>query len=438
MMEYAAATDAAVASELTSSEDPQTTALIDLERLGRERPASLPHLFSEIGFVISAVGSLMMSEYFISGFNVVLPQISEALDIADSLRTWPAGVISLTTAALLLPFARLGDQYGARTIYLGGHTWLLLWSIVCGFSQNYIVLVVCRAMQGIGVGAFMPNSITILSNTYRPGPRKNMVFALYGAMGCLGFYFGILMAGICARLLNWSWFFWIGTFFEAVVLGCGWLTVPKTFGTGDPTVRMDCFETVLGTTPIQTALWFTPLAGGGFLLALAGGFILHLVSGRILLMIGGITFVPSALLLALIPQQSTSGQPSQAFIYWAYIFPAMVCATLGVDIMFNVTNVFITTSMPIRLQAAAGGLITSLLYLGITLWLGVAELAISTKIQYRGGSDNVTSREQYQIGFWLATGLAITSTLIFTTVKIGTASSGLTADEKNGRDDVQR
>lgn len=244
-MEYAAATDAAilrpVASEPTSSEDPQTTALINLERLGRERPASLPHLFSEIGFVISAVGSLMMSEYFISGFNVVLPQISEALDIADSLRTWPAGVISLTTAALLLPFARLGDQYGARTIYLGGHTWLLLWSIVCGFSQNYIVLVVCRAMQGIGVGAFMPNSITILSNTYRPGPRKNMVFALYGAMGCLGFYFGILMAGICAQLLNWSWFFWIGTFFESVVLSCGWLTVPKTFGTGDPTVRMDWY-----------------------------------------------------------------------------------------------------------------------------------------------------------------------------------------------------
>lgn len=42
-----------------------------------------------------------MSEYIIYDFNVDLPQISEALDIP--------GVPTLTTAVLLLPFARLGD-----------------------------------------------------------------------------------------------------------------------------------------------------------------------------------------------------------------------------------------------------------------------------------------------------------------------------------------
>lgn len=194
------------------------------------------------------------------------------------------------------------------------------------------------------------------------------------------------------------------------------------------------FEIILGTTPIQTALWFAPLAGGGAILALIGGFILHVVSGRILLIIGGIAFVPSALLLALIPEQTSSGLPSQSFIYWAFIFPGLLCATLGVDIMFNVTNVFITSSMPVRFQAAAGGLITSLLYLGITLWLGMAELAISTTSEYRGESNSLDPRQQYKIGFWLATGLAITSTLIFVTVEIQPAASDLTADEKTERD----
>lgn len=230
------------AREFISTEDRFTpTTTTDLERLSRARPVSLPHVASEVGFVISVIGSLMISEYFISGFNVILPQVSEVLDMAESLRTWPAGVISLTTAALLLPFARLGDQYGSRNIYLGGHVWLLSWSTACGFSRNYIVLILCRAMQGIGVGAFMPNSITILSNIYRPGPRKNMVFALYGAMGCLGFYFGILMAGICAQLLNWSWFFWIGASCEAMVILCGWITIPKSLGVGQSDVHMDWY-----------------------------------------------------------------------------------------------------------------------------------------------------------------------------------------------------
>lgn len=151
-------------------------------------------------------------------------------------------------------------------------------------------------------------------------------------------------------------------------------------------------------------------------------------------MFAGITFIPSAMLLALMPEQSADDEPSKSFLYWAYIFPGMVCATLGVDTIFNVTNVFITTAMPSRFQAATGGLITSLLYLSITFWLGVAELAISTTIKYQGGSGNVKPLEQYRIAFWLGTGLAVTSTVLFSTVKLGNASSTLTADEKEGID----
>lgn len=62
-------------------------------------------------------------------------------------------------------------------------------------------------MQGVGGGAFMPSAVSLLSNTYRPGPRKNLVFGLYGACDCLGFYVGILIIGFCAQLINWSWFF---------------------------------------------------------------------------------------------------------------------------------------------------------------------------------------------------------------------------------------
>ncbi|KAG5993820.1 hypothetical protein E4U43_003393 [Claviceps pusilla] len=181
--------------------------------------------------------------------------------------------------------------------------------------------------------------------------------------------------------------------------------------------------------PILTAAWFTPLAVGGMVLAIGGGLVLHIIPNKVLMIISCSGFVLSVLFFAIIPDPATSDK-STSFIYWAYIFPAMICGTIGVDITFNVTNVFITTAMPRRHQAAAGGLINSLLYLGIAFWLGVAELAISATVETRGGHDNVADREQYQIGFWTGLGLAIASLALVLTIKMGSAEASMTADEK--------
>jgi hypothetical protein len=35
--------------------------------------------------------------------------------------------------------------------------------------------------------------------TFRPGPRKNIIFSIYGAMAPLGFFIGILFGGIAGQ-----------------------------------------------------------------------------------------------------------------------------------------------------------------------------------------------------------------------------------------------
>lgn len=105
----------------------------------------------------------------------------------------------------------------------------------------------------------------------------------------------------------------------------------------------------------------------------------------------------------------------------------MICGTIGIDITYNVTNIYVTTAMPRRLQATAAGLIVSLGYLGMAFWLGVAELAISTSARSRPDLD---LREKYQIGFWTGVGLAGFTLCCAVTVRIGRASAELTADEK--------
>ncbi|KAH8662169.1 drug resistance protein [Xylariales sp. PMI_506] len=510
------------AAAYSSGDDsPENLSKEDIERLGRQRPAVFARNSTEVGFVVAVIMSMMMSEYCISGFNIVLPTVAEELSMPNSLRTWPAEVPNLTTAALLLPAARLCDRYGGRIVFLSGLAWLVAWSLVAGFSQNSTMLIVCRAMQGMGAGAFMPAGLALLGQTYRPGPRKNLIFSFYGAMACMGFYIGIFVGAVAGQLLTWRWYFWIGTILAFVNVAIGYLTIPSAPGDSNPSIRMDWWgvativpglvllvfaltqgsnapsgwktpyiivtfvvgalflcaavyvegwvaaqpllpsemfrpkymrrlaaamfcsygvfglylfyssyylETVLNTTPLQTAAWFTPMAMGGVFLALTGGLLMHRLSGHVLLIISGLGFLLSVILFALIPDQSASGEPSNTFLFWAYVFPAMVGGTLGVDILYNVTNIFITTSMPARLQATAGGFINSLLYLGMAFWLGIGELAVSTNSQYRG--EDVSLREQYQIGFWTAVGLAGVSLCLFVTIRMSEASAALTADEK--------
>ncbi|KAJ9624760.1 hypothetical protein H2203_004710 [Taxawa tesnikishii (nom. ined.)] len=486
----------------------------DIERLGRERPAVFRSFFHELGFCFALLGSMFVAEYFTSGFNVLLPDLTAAFDIPSNAQTWPASVFSLAMGAFLLPFGRLADMFGGPIVFNIGLAWFFVWSIIAGFSQNYIMLIVCRALQGFGPAAFLPSGIMLLGSIYRPGPRKNLVFSLYGAFAPVGFFAGILFAGVSAQFTEWGWFFWIGSIILAIVAVVSYLCIPNTRKNKEKTkeqgkvVKMDWYgtatvipglvliifaltdgshapqgwatpyipvtfvigwlflgvfiyiegwvaeqpllpgdmfsvkgmkplalalffeygtfgiflfyasfyiEQVIGASPLLTAAWFTPMCVGGLVLATIGGLILHLLPGRALLLLSGTAFILCPLLFAILPLE---------FSYWAYIFPSMICATLGIDITYNVSNVFITTSMPKARQGLAGAFINSLLFLGIAFFLSFADLAVS-ETKERG------QRASYKVVFWLATALSGSGLIImFLGVKIGKAGSELTIEER--------
>jgi MFS family permease len=156
------------------------------------------------------------------------------------------------------------------------------------------------------------------------------------------------------------------------------------------------------------------MAAGGVILATVGGFTLHLLPGRVLLIIAGAGSIISVLLFALIPEGGS---------YWAWVLPAMIGATIGVDIVFNVSNVFITTNVPHKDQGAAGSLIYSILFLPISLFLGIADV-VAASFEYRG------TMASYKAAFWFSVGCAAASMVLFCFVDTGKAESQLRVEEK--------
>lgn len=165
----------------------------------------------------------------------------------------------------------------------------------------------------------------------------------------------------------------------------------------------------------MTTAWFAPMAAGGLVLATVGGLILHLLPGTILMVVSGLGNLMCVLLFAIIPKQPN---------YWAYIFPAMICATIGVDIAFNVSNVFITTHIPSKQQGLAGALINSTLFLGISFFLGIADIAVAQ-------TSHLELKQSFKVAFWFGTGCAGAALfLLILFVRIEKAKSDLTYDEK--------
>jgi MFS family permease len=68
----------------------------------------------------------------------------------------------------------------------------------------------------------------VLTGTqYRPGPRKNFVFSLYGAFAPVGFFVGIFFAGLAAQYLYWGWYFFFGSIMLAIVTAVSYISIPS-------------------------------------------------------------------------------------------------------------------------------------------------------------------------------------------------------------------
>jgi EmrB/QacA subfamily drug resistance transporter len=141
--------------------------------------------------------------------NVALPSIRQDLGFSESSLVWVVNAYMLTYGGFLLLGGRLGDLYGRRRLFIGGTALFTVASLVCGFAGSQALLVVARAVQGLGGAVVSSIALSIIMNLFTETAERAKAMGVYGFVCAGGGSLGVLLGGALTSALSWHWVFLI-------------------------------------------------------------------------------------------------------------------------------------------------------------------------------------------------------------------------------------
>ena len=102
----------------------------------------------------------------------------------------------------------LSQQFGRRNYYAASVIIFTICSFLCGNATNIWELVAFRFVQGLGGGALLVTSQTIITESYPP-EKRNMAQAIYGLGVIIGPTLGPPLGGYIVEHFSWPYIFYI-------------------------------------------------------------------------------------------------------------------------------------------------------------------------------------------------------------------------------------
>src|SRR5919112_534808 len=161
-----------------------------------------------------ALGLLSLAQFLVildtSIIGVALPTIQQHFSFSQADLQWIFNAYVIVFGALLLLGGRLSDIIGQKKIFIIGFLTLIIASVIAGLAPSGVVLIVARALQGIGAALIAPSALSMVVSLFGYDKLEmNKAMGIWGASAPAGGTAGVFLGGIITAWVDWSWVFLI-------------------------------------------------------------------------------------------------------------------------------------------------------------------------------------------------------------------------------------
>jgi EmrB/QacA subfamily drug resistance transporter len=156
----------------------------------------------------------------------VLTTVQQQLHTSQAAATWVLTAYLLSASVATPILGRIGDMMGKERVFVVSLAALAVGSLLAALAPNIGVMIVARAIQGLG-GGMLPVGFGIIRDEF-PAEKVAGAVGILAALTAVGGGLGIVIAGPIVDALNWHWLFWLPMILTLAAAAGAVLFVPES------------------------------------------------------------------------------------------------------------------------------------------------------------------------------------------------------------------